>query len=63
MPKDKATIELELEKHHMTFLEEMAQNYGLEGASKAARCLVNFVIEEEAECDRVFSEIRCLDCG
>ena len=63
MPKDKATFELELEKHQMTFLEEMAENYGLEGASKAARCLVNFVIDEEAERDRVFSEIRCLDCG
>jgi hypothetical protein len=63
MPKDKATFEIELEKHQMAFLEEMAQNHGLENASKAVRCLVNFVIDEAAEQDRAFSEIRCLDCG
>jgi hypothetical protein len=47
----------------MVLLEEMARKYGLEDASRATRCLVNFVIDEALEQDRVFGEIRCLDCG
>jgi hypothetical protein len=47
----------------MAFLEEMADKYGLEDASKAIRVLINFVIAEEEEQDRVFGEVRCLDCG
>lgn len=63
MPKDKASYEVALEKHQMAFLEEMADKYGLEDASKAIRVLVNFAIDEEGERDRVFGEVRCLDCG
>ncbi|OGG51439.1 MAG: hypothetical protein A3F84_26690 [Candidatus Handelsmanbacteria bacterium RIFCSPLOWO2_12_FULL_64_10] len=63
MPKDKATYEVVLEKHQMAFLEEMAGKYGLEDASKAIRVLVNFAIDEEGERERVFGEVRCLDCG
>ncbi|MSS72761.1 MAG: hypothetical protein EXS64_14905 [Candidatus Latescibacteria bacterium] len=63
MPKDKATYEVILERHQMAFLEEMADKHGLEDASKAIRVLINFVIAEEEEQDRVFGEVRCLDCG
>ena len=63
MLKDKAVFEVLLEKHQMAFLEEIAEKYSLEDASKAVRCLINFVIDEAAEQDRVFEEVRCLDCG
>jgi len=63
MPKDKATYEVTLEKRQMAFLEEMADQYGLEDASKAIRVLINFAIDEEGERERVFGEVRCLDCG
>ncbi len=63
MPKDKAIYEVALEKHQMAFLEEMVEKYGLEDTSKALRVLVNFAIDEEKEQDRVFGEVRCLDCG
>ncbi|MDE2998296.1 MAG: hypothetical protein OXU79_04370 [Gemmatimonadota bacterium] len=63
MFKDKKTFEITLETHHKAFLDEVAARYGLEDASKAVRCLVNFAIDEPDEQDRIFDEVRCLDCG
>ena len=61
--KEKQTFEIQLETHQMAFLEEVAARYRLEDASKAVRCLVNFSIDEPDEQDRIFDEVRCLDCG
>ena len=63
MLKDKATFDVLLEKHQMAFLEEVAKKYRLEDASKAIRCLINFAIDEAGEQERIFGEVRCLDCG
>lgn len=61
--KEKQTFEIQLETHQMAFLEEVAARYRLEDASKAVRCLVNFSIDEPDEQDRIFDQVRCLDCG
>ena len=63
MFKDKKTFEISLETHQMAFLNEIAARYRLEDASKAMRCLVNFAIDEPDEQNRIFDEVRCLDCG
>ena len=61
--QEKERYEVFLNKHQMSFLEEMAEKFGLEDRSKALRCLVNYAIDETDEIDRIFDEIRCLDCG
>jgi hypothetical protein len=61
--QDKFKYEVDLNKHQMSFLEEMSKKFGLEDSSKALRCLINFAIDESAEHDRIFDEVRCLDCG
>ena len=61
--QDKHKFEVYLNKPQMSFLEETAKTYGLEDGSKALRCLINFAIDESTERDRIFDEVRCLDCG
>ena len=61
--QEKHKYEVYLNRHQMSFLEEMAKNFGLEDGSKAQRCLVNFAIDEAGEQGRIFDEVRCLDCG
>ncbi len=63
MFKEKRGFEILLETHQMAFLVEVAARYRLEDASKAVRCLVNFAIDEPDEQNRIFDEVRCLDCG
>lgn len=60
--KDKAMFTVELDKHQMAFIEDMAQQYQLPDASKALRILITYAIDVESERDRIFSDVRCLDC-
>ena len=60
--KDKAMFTVELEKHHMAFIEEMAQQYQIPDASKALRILITYAMDNEAERNRIFQDVRCLDC-
>jgi len=60
--KDKAMFTVELEKHQMGFLEDMVQQYQLPDVSKALRVLITFAMDNEAEHERIFQEVRCLDC-
>ena len=60
--KDKAMYTVELDKHQMAFLEDMVQQYQLPDASKALRVLITFAIDNDAEHERIFQEVRCLDC-
>ncbi len=60
--KQKGTYSIELEEAMHTFLEQMAEKYGLEDVSKAVRCLVNYARDEPEKLDDIFEEIRCLDC-
>jgi hypothetical protein len=60
--KDKATYTVELDKHMMTFLEEMQTQYDLPDSSKALRVLITYALDPETDRDRIFSDIRCFDC-
>jgi hypothetical protein len=60
--KDKATYTVELDKHMMTFLEEMATQYDLPDTSKVLRVLITYALDPETDRDRIFSDIRCFDC-
>jgi hypothetical protein len=60
--KDKATYNVELDKHMMAFLEEMTQQYDLPDTSKTLRVLITYALDPETERDRIFSDIRCFDC-
>ncbi len=60
--KDKATFTVELDKHMMAFMEDMAQQYEIPDASKALRVLITYAMDPETERDRIFADIRCFDC-
>ncbi len=60
--KDKAMYTIELEKHHMAFLEDMVQQYQLPDASKALRVLITYAMDPETERERIFEDVRCFDC-
>lgn len=60
MPKQ--TYSIELEERQYQFLEQMVQKYGLMDVNKAVRIMCDYVIQESAQQDAVFEEIRCLDC-
>lgn len=60
--KDKAMYTVELDKHMMTFLESMVQEYQLPDTSKAMRILITYALDPETDRDRIFSDVRCFDC-
>ena len=60
--KDKAMFTVELEKHHMAFLEEMVAENQIPDTSKALRVLLTYAMDPETERDRIFSDVRCPDC-
>ncbi len=60
--KDKQTYSFELETAMHEFLEQMAAQYKLGDAGKAARCLINYARDNADQHDAIFDEIRCLDC-
>ena len=44
------------------FLDEIVEKYELPDKGKAIRCLIDFARINSAEHDRLFKEVRCLDC-
>ena len=58
----KQSIEVELTDKQIEYIDEMVERFMLPYRSKAIRCLINFPREETSEEERVFGEIRCLDC-
>ncbi len=60
--RDKQEITVELTERQIEFLDRMVEKHGLPDRGKAVRCLVNFASDESGEEDRIFGEIRCLDC-
>lgn len=60
--KDKAMFTVELDKHMMSFLEEMTKQYDLPDASKALRVLITYALDPETDRDRIFADVRCYDC-
>ena len=59
---NKQSIEVELTEKQIEYIDEMVERFMLPDRSKAIRCLINFPREEKSEEERVFGEIRCLDC-
>ena len=53
---------IELKQQQYDYLSKMAKKYDLPDASKAARCLINYAIEQADEEQSIFSQIRCMDC-
>ena len=60
--KDKAMFQVELDRHMMTFLEEMVQQYQIPDTSKALRILITYAIDSPDDLDSIFQDVRCLDC-
>ena len=60
--QDKQEITVELTTRQIEFMDQMIEKYGLPDRGKAMRCLVNFASDESDEEERIFGEIRCLDC-
>ena len=60
--KDKAMFQVELDRHQMTFLEEMVQQYQIPDTSKALRILITYAIDSPDDLDSIFQDVRCLDC-
>ena len=59
---NKQTIEVELTDMQIEYIDDVVARFMLPDRSKAIRCLVNFTRDEKSEEERVFGEIRCLDC-
>ena len=64
MPKDKVTATLELERVHLEWLNTIVDHYDFTDASKAARVLFDYVIQD-ADDELVFAteNARCRHCG
>ena len=59
---NKQSIEVELTEKQIEYIDGIVERFMLPDRSKAIRCLVNFPRDEKSEEERVFGEIRCLDC-
>ena len=54
--------ELELKPHQKRYLDDMAKKHELVDASKAVRCLIQYMRQRpELEKD-VYEHVRCSDC-
>lgn len=58
----KHSLTVELSEGQMTYLDSMVEKYVLPDRGKAIRCLINFPRDTPAEEERIFGEVRCLDC-
>ncbi|MEE2906406.1 MAG: hypothetical protein VX527_01090 [Planctomycetota bacterium] len=59
---DKHSLTVELSEGQLAYLDSMVEKFALPDRSKAIRCLVNFPRDTPAEEERIFGEVRCLDC-
>ena len=59
---DKQSLTVELSPGQVEYLDGIVEKFALPDRGKAIRCLVNFAREEAGEEERVFGEVRCLDC-
>ena len=58
----KQMVSIELEERQYKFLEQMVNEYALPDLGKAVRCMIDYASEEREQRDRIWQEIRCLDC-
>ena len=55
-------VTVQLKERQRAYLRRMAETHNLPDESKALRVLLDFAIKEEDLEDRIFTEMRCLDC-
>ena len=58
----KTSYSVELNNDQITWLKQMTDKYSIEDEGKALRIILDFV-QEEADLDTVFEEVRCGHCG
>lgn len=55
-------VPITLKTRQIEFLEQTVAQQNLPDVSKAIRCLIDFAATNPEELDRIFGEVRCLDC-
>ncbi|MFT5716993.1 MAG: hypothetical protein ACJAWS_001830 [Oleiphilaceae bacterium] len=58
----KTNYSVELNEDQIMWLKQMTEKYSLDDEGKALRIVLDFV-QEEADLDAVFEEVRCGHCG
>jgi len=58
----KTSYSVELNNDQITWLKQMSEKYSIDDEGKALRIVLDFV-QEEADLDAVFEEVRCNHCG
>jgi len=58
----KPSYSVELNNDQITWLKQMTEKYSIDDEGKALRIVLDFV-QEEADLDAVFEEVRCGHCG
>ena len=59
---EKKDISFEIYSDSEKMLEQIVEKYDLPNKSKALRCLLDYVEENELDWDNVFATIRCNRC-
>lgn len=62
MAGQKVKVELEIQADARDMLEKIAEQYKLPDASKALRCLLDYVAKD-GDWDEIFKKVRCRRCG
>ena len=60
---EKKEMSFEIYSNSDEMLEQIVDKYDLPDKSKALRCLMDYVEENESEWDEMFATIRCNRCG
>ena len=53
---------VELKQNQLDFLDQMVQQYALPDRGKALRCLIVYAMQETAQQNSIFHDIRCTNC-
>ena len=60
---EKKEISFDIYSDSEEMLDQIVDKYDLQDKSKALRCLMDYVEENETEWDEMFATIRCNRCG
>ncbi len=55
-------VTVQLKERQCAYLRQMAQKHDLPDEWKALRVLIDFAVQEKDLEDRIFAQVRCLDC-
>ena len=60
---EKKDVSFEIYDDSEKMLDQIVDKYDLPDKSKALRCLMDYVEENEADWDDMFATVRCNRCG